>query len=79
MIVNLLGIGSKNTKIKARFCFVDDPGYRDTARMLAETGLAFIFNKDKITVGGGFWTPSSCMGDILFERLLKTGCLFSFV
>ena len=40
--------------------FPDDPGYRDTARMLVESGLCFVLNQNEIKVGGGFWTTASC-------------------
>lgn len=45
--------------------FFDDPGYRETGRMLAEAGLCFILNSAQITCGGGFHTTASCFGDVL--------------
>jgi len=56
--------------------FPTDPAYRDTARMLVESGLALALHADKIAVGGGFWTPASCQGQILLDRLIATGTKF---
>ena len=36
--VSAFGKGSNGTKVKAVFYFPTDPGYRDTARMLVESG-----------------------------------------
>ncbi len=44
-----------------------DPGYGSTAKMLAECAVCLA--QDELSVGGGFWTPASAMGDALLERL----------
>ncbi|MEM1433176.1 MAG: saccharopine dehydrogenase NADP-binding domain-containing protein [Pseudomonadota bacterium] len=44
-----------------------DPGYGSTAKMLSESAVCLA--QDELTVGGGFWTPASAMGDELLERL----------
>ena len=44
-----------------------DPGYGSTAKMLAE--CAACLTQDARTVGGGFWTTASAMGDALIDRL----------
>ena len=45
-----------------------DPGYGATARMLGEAAVALLgLGRDE--VGGGFWTPSTALGDRLVERL----------
>ena len=54
------GKGSKGGKAKVTFYFPTDPGYRDTARMLVESGLSLAFDLDKIRAGGGVWTPATC-------------------
>ena len=53
-----------------------DPGYGSTSKMLAEAGVSLA--KDKGSVSGGFWTPSSAMGDALLTRLENNAGL-SFV
>jgi short subunit dehydrogenase-like uncharacterized protein len=46
-----------------------DPGVESTSRMLVESALCLTEDSDKITVGGGIWTPASAMGDLLLPRL----------
>lgn len=55
-----------------------DPGYGSTAKMLAEAGVSLAL--DEIQVGGGFWTPASCMGQSLLDRLQsRAGLSFELV
>ena len=52
-----------------------DPGYGSTSKMLGESAVCLA--RDSLMVGGGFWTPSSAMGEALFERLVsKAGLTF---
>jgi short subunit dehydrogenase-like uncharacterized protein len=45
-----------------------DPGYGSTAKMLGESAAALVgLTQDQ--VGGGFWTPSTALGEPLMERL----------
>jgi short subunit dehydrogenase-like uncharacterized protein len=44
-----------------------DPGYGSTSRMLGEAAVCLA--KDPLTVGGGFWTPASALGEHYFKRL----------
>ena len=66
-------------KLKAQFYFPTDPGYRDTARMLVESGLVLVLDEKKLKVGGGVWTPASCQAEILTQRLLTSGSELSIV
>lgn len=72
------GTGSKGTVSNCVFTFEEDPGYKGTARMLAESALCFILNKDEISAKGGFHTPASAFGKVLLSRLVNTGTKFSF-
>eukprot|EP01031_Cornospumella_fuschlensis_P027154 gene27154-32800_t len=65
--------GNKGSKVKVQFYFPTDPGYRDTARMLVESGLVLALESDKVKVGGGVWTPAACQGEALRDRLVATG------
>lgn len=47
-----------------------DPGYGSTGKMLGEAAVCLVRDVDKKQVGGGFWTPSTAMGDALIERLV---------
>jgi len=51
-----------------------DPGYKSTAKMISESALSLA--QDELSVGGGFWTPASAMGDNLIDRLPNAGVTF---
>ena len=51
-----------------------DPGYGATCRMLAESALLLVENSQN--VGGGSWTPASCLGLPLLDRLKSGGIEF---
>ncbi|RLT97462.1 saccharopine dehydrogenase family protein [Ketobacter sp.] len=46
-----------------------DPGYGATARMLGEAALCLAADSSNQVVGGGFWTPSTAMGEALVTKL----------
>ena len=77
-IIHTTGTTEKGKQIKLQTVFNEDIGYRDTARMLAESGLCFVFNDDKISQEGGLHTPASCLGMALKERLEASGTEFNF-
>jgi short subunit dehydrogenase-like uncharacterized protein len=55
-----------------------DPGYGSTSKMLSESAICLAL--DSSTIGGGFWTPVSAMGDALFQRLAgKAGLTFEML
>jgi short subunit dehydrogenase-like uncharacterized protein len=55
-----------------------DPGYGSTAKMLGESAVCLA--KDKLGVGGGFWTPASALGEQLHKRLVeKAGLTFEVI
>ncbi len=54
-----------------------DPGYGDTAKMLAESALSLAL--DKLPDTRGFVTPAIAMGDALTARLQKAGMKFEVV
>jgi saccharopine dehydrogenase (NAD+, L-glutamate forming) len=51
-----------------------DPGYGETAKMLAESALCLAF--DKLPRLGGVLTPAQAMGSALLERLQLAGIRF---
>jgi short subunit dehydrogenase-like uncharacterized protein len=55
-----------------------DPGYGETAKMLAESALCLAFDElpDR---GGGQWTPALVCGRPLIKRLVRAGIEFSVV
>jgi short subunit dehydrogenase-like uncharacterized protein len=54
-----------------------DPGYSETSKMLAESGLCLAF--DDLPKASGQLTPAVAMGDRLLERLQKAGIGFRVI
>ena len=71
------GIGNKGTEVRSCMYFDVDAGYRDTSRMLIESGLTLAKNSEKLTVGGGVYTPGFALGKVLLERLKASGTSFA--
>jgi len=79
--LNLTGVATAldGRTAKATLSFPVDPGYKDTARMAVEAGLALSLEKDRLsTVAGGVLTPATCQGEVVLERLVKTGSSFNY-
>ena len=53
-----------------------DPGYTETAKMVAESALCLAFDEDRLSSPGGVLTPAVAMGEVLIERLQKAGIRF---
>jgi short subunit dehydrogenase-like uncharacterized protein len=74
------GVGEKGNRVESTIYFPKDGGYVETARMLVEAGLCLALEDDgekKLPpTKGGFWTPSTGMGNVLMKRLLDTGTTF---
>jgi short subunit dehydrogenase-like uncharacterized protein len=51
-----------------------DPGYGETSKMLAESGLCLAF--DELPDRAGQLTTAAAMGDALLDRLQKAGIRF---
>ncbi|MDG4799356.1 saccharopine dehydrogenase NADP-binding domain-containing protein [Micromonospora sp. WMMD980] len=51
-----------------------DPGYDETAKMLAESALCLAF--DDLPATAGQLTPVAAMGDALLDRLIRAGITF---
>lgn len=72
------GEGTSGTKVETIIYFPRDQGYLDTARMVTESALCMALDGHKLpTPNGGFWTPSTGMGNALLERLQATGTYFA--
>jgi short subunit dehydrogenase-like uncharacterized protein len=67
--IELMGKNAKGETLTAKVTGDRDPGYGCTAKMLAQAGLCLAFDLTKEDKAGGFWTPSTAMGDLLIERL----------
>ncbi len=53
-----------------------DPGYDETAKMLAESAFALAFDDDLPARGGGQLTPALALGHPLIRRLQRAGIRF---
>jgi short subunit dehydrogenase-like uncharacterized protein len=73
--VDLVGEGG-GVKVHTRVSG-GDPGYEETARMLAESALCLAFDDNPPTAGQV--TTAQAMGDALLERLMKSGISFMLV
>ena len=58
----------------SRRCPGGDPGYDETAKILAEASLSLAF--DELPELAGQLTPAMAMGDTLIERLRAAGMRF---
>jgi short subunit dehydrogenase-like uncharacterized protein len=56
-----------------------DPGYGETAKMLAESALALAFDENLPQLGGGLWTTALALGQPLIDRLVRAGIEFNVV
>ena len=53
-----------------------DPGYRQTAKMVAESAVCLALDGPKLPPSVGILTPASAMGKVLRERLCDKGIHF---
>ena len=54
-----------------------DPGYACTAKMLAESCLCLVLNRDELPMKGGVMTPAAAFGQVLISRLKNANMVFS--
>jgi len=73
LMVKSFGFGNEGTQVQTRLYFPTDTLYRDTARMFAESALTFILNDSEIESRGGCYTPASCFGQALIDRIVASG------
>ncbi len=67
--------GAPSPKVSATVRGTSDPGYGETAKMLAESAVCLALDAS-IASGGGVLTPAACMGTRLVERLRAVGMTF---
>ena len=66
--------------LSARVTGDRDPGYGSTAKMLSEAAVCWASQCSKGSVAGGFWTPSTALGEALKQRLVDSaGLTFELV
>ncbi len=68
--------GTAPPKVFATVSGSSDPGYGETAKMLAESAVCLALDEGVTGRRGGVLTPASCMGMRLVERLRRAGIRF---
>lgn len=68
-------VGDKGGVAKSCIYFDRDPGYRETARMVCESGLTLLDVADGKK--GGVYTPAGVVSKELLDRLCKSGTAFA--
>jgi short subunit dehydrogenase-like uncharacterized protein len=53
-----------------------DAGYSETAKMVAESALCLVEDRDRLPERAGVLTPAMAMGEVLIERLQRAGLRF---
>jgi short subunit dehydrogenase-like uncharacterized protein len=53
-----------------------DPGYKETSKMLAESGLCLVQDRAQLPLRNGVLTTAEAMGDLLIARLQRAGMSF---
>lgn len=64
---------STGRRVQAKVSAQGDPGYAATARMLGESALALVLDRDRLPDRAGVLTPATAMGDVLVDRLRAAG------
>lgn len=67
--LRFIGKTAKGQSIRTKVTGDRDPGYGSTSKMLGQAGLCLALDISKTDKPGGFWTPSSILGNHLLERL----------
>lgn len=78
LCVKALGRGEQGHCAESVMYFPRDAGCLETSRMLVESGLCLALQEEQLPVKqGGFWSPAVGLGDVLLQRLIKTGTVFT--
>ncbi len=64
-----LGESTDGSRLRVIVTGDRDPGYGSTPKMLGESAVCLLKDIDKQDLKGGFWTPSTAMGQTLIDRL----------
>ena len=71
-----LGRSASGKLVRGHIADAGDPGNRGTTKMLCESALALVVDRDELPGGpamGGVLTPASAFGEVLLRRLRATG------
>lgn len=74
------GVTRDHRRLQVRVTGDRDPGYGSTGKMLGEAAVCLALDVSRDTTPGGFWTPSTAMGEALLTRLAThAGLAFAVV
>jgi len=77
LCVSAEGIGAAGNRCESTIYFPKDAGCLETSRMLVESALCLALQEENLPVQpGGFWSPSTALGQVLLDRLVATGTHF---
>lgn len=65
----LIGKDDTGNRLQVKVTGDRDPGYGSTCKMLGESAVCLFKDIAREETPGGFWTPSTAMGETLFDRL----------
>jgi short subunit dehydrogenase-like uncharacterized protein len=72
------GVGTGGSKVESLMYFRECPACIETARMVVESGLSLALSETELpSRGGGFFSPAYGLGNVLLNRLMKTGTHFT--
>jgi short subunit dehydrogenase-like uncharacterized protein len=69
--IRVLGRTAAGDSLTVKVTGDRDPGYGSTAKMLGEAAACLAQDLPKKAVKGGFWTPSTALGDAYVQRLVE--------
>jgi short subunit dehydrogenase-like uncharacterized protein len=72
----LVGTAADGRKVRGIISDKGDPGNRATVKFVCESALSLALNASELPGGsqrGGVLTPATAFGDLLAERLRKSG------
>jgi short subunit dehydrogenase-like uncharacterized protein len=71
-------VGGEEARVVTTEVSGGDPGYGETAKILAQSALCLAFDEVPAP-GGGQWSPALALGQPLIDRLIKAGIVFRVV
>ncbi|GLQ31951.1 saccharopine dehydrogenase family protein [Litoribrevibacter albus] len=69
--LRFVGKNDNGQEIKVKVTGQGDPGYGSTSKMLGQAAACLSLDISKEDKAGGFWTPSTILGDKLLTRLTE--------
>ena len=69
----LLGTGEGGEQVRGLICDSGDPGNRATVKFVCESALCLALKEGDLPKRGGILTPSTGLGEVLAQRLLRAG------